>query len=598
MRSLIFIIFFILIFIFFGGCADIKDEAPKFRNLTLNLFKNDSNSRNLRTNEDITLGIQRELIKVVQESEIFSKEPSKLTKIYDSNSTNLSTNEVSLSIPLGIPVKLFAYRYQEDFGTIQNEITTNIPVSFGKSNTFILKEDTKSLTINLEISPNGIPGLIVEKNDNITSDGGGTSSFQISLKTHPTADVTISINTNFSGVVLSQKNLEFTPLNWSIPQKIYLTGIENSLIKKSQDYNVIIGGIISYDFDYSKIVTNDLIFHHQIVSKPILKDTSKELINLNAETVSFKATINNTLQLPDNESDLGTLLNFKEPTFILGRDSKNNSREWISSDLKGNEFMTYIYRDDNQKLTIYALENSNIKIYKGGTEIENDNLSNNLRKEYDLTGVVNETIRIISTGNILITIQGDSGNDFRPLIPMDNEIYSPGNSQYGFILINADTAGIKITESCSDNTTKIFYTESEKKGYIENLSHQDRLYEGSSCVYDVDGNYKIAGSSFADSNGYDSISYLPKNYFQKITPIPFETNYYKVVSNYSSSCSFLSYDNLTIDNFSLEGFGQVFQYYNSDPKPKGVISCINPVMVIAQDNLTDDEINIIIPWME
>ena len=129
--------------------------------------------------------------------------------------------------------------------------------------------------------------------------------------------------------------------------------------------------------------------------------------------------------------------------------------------------MTYIYRDDNQKLTIYALENSDIKIYKGDTEIENDNLFNNLRKEYNLTGVVNETIRIISTGNILITIQGDSGNDFRPLIPMDNEIYSPGNSQYGFILINADTAGIEITESCSDNTTKIIYTESEKKGTLK-----------------------------------------------------------------------------------------------------------------------------------
>ena len=137
-------------------------------------FKNKEFLRKLRTNEDITLGIQRELIKVVQESETFSTEPSKLTKIYDSNSTNLSTNEVSLRIPLGIPVKLFAYRYQEDFGTIQNKITTNVPVSFGKSNTFILKEDTKSLTINLVISPNGIPGLIVEKNAHITSDGGCT----------------------------------------------------------------------------------------------------------------------------------------------------------------------------------------------------------------------------------------------------------------------------------------------------------------------------------------------------------------------------------------------------------------------------------------
>ena len=598
MRSLIFIILFILIFILFGGCADIKDEAPKFRNLTLNLIKNDSNSRNLRTNEDITLGIQRELIKVVQESEIFSKEPSKLTKIYDSNSTNLSTNEVSLSIPLGIPVKLFAYRYQKEFGTIQNEITTNIPVSFGKSNTFILKEDTKSLTIILEISPNGIPGLIVEKNDNITSDGGGTSSFQISLKTHPTADVTISINTNFSGVVLSQKNLEFTPLNWSVPQKIYLTGIENSLIKISQDYNVIIGGIISYDFDYSKIVTNDLIFHHQIVSKPILKDTSKELINLNAESVSFKATQFNTMQLPDNESDLETILNFKEPTFIFGRNSNDNSREWISSGLKGTEFMTYIHRYADQKITIYTLENSNVRIYKGGTEIENDNLSSNLREEYNLSDVEEETIRILSTGNILITIQGENGNDFRPLIPMDDEIYSPGNSQNGYILINSDAGGIKITESCSDNTSKTYYTESTKKGYINNLSHQDILYKGPSCIYNVDGNYKISGSSFADSNGYDSISYLPRNLFQKITPIPFETDYYKVVSNYSSSCSFLSYDNLTVDNFSLEGFGQIFQKHNSDPKPKGVINCDNPVMVIAQDNKTKDEINIIIPWTE
>ena len=123
--------------------------------------------------------------------------------------------------------------------------------------------------------------------------------------------MTIPINTNFSGVVLSQKNVEFTPLNLSKPQKIYLTGIENSLIKKSQDYNVIIGSIISNDYDYSKIVTNDLIFHHQIVSKPILKDASKELINLNADSVSFKATIYNTLQLPDNESDLGTLLNLR-----------------------------------------------------------------------------------------------------------------------------------------------------------------------------------------------------------------------------------------------------------------------------------------------
>jgi len=325
---------------------------------------------------------------------------------------------------------------------------------------------------------------------------------------------------------------------------------------------------------------------------------SDSIVNLSADGVSFKATQFNSIQLSDNESNLGNLLTFKEPTFVWGRSNANsNSREWISKALKGKEFMTYIYRDDNQTITIYTLENSNVRIYKGGTEIDNDNLSNNLRKEYNLSNVENQVVRILSTGNILLTIQGETGNDFRPLVPLNQEIYSAGNSQYGYVVINSFEAGINIEESCSNNTSKTYVTEANK-GFIEILSFKEKLYKGVSCMYYVNGNQKIAGSSFADSNGYDSTSYLPKNLFQKITPIPFETDYYKVVSNYTSSCSFLSYDNLTIDNFSLEGLGQIFQYYNPDPKPKGVINCDNPVMVIAQDNKTDDEINIIIPWTE
>ena len=114
----------------------------------------------------------------------------------------------------------------------------------------------------MQISPNGNPGRIVEKNDNITSDGGGTSSLQISLKTHPAADVTISINTNFSGVVLSQKNLEFTPLNWSIPQKIYLTGIENL------NYFCKIAGEDYNDEALSKIL-NDCGLDSDVIGKKV-----------------------------------------------------------------------------------------------------------------------------------------------------------------------------------------------------------------------------------------------------------------------------------------------------------------------------------------
>ena len=41
--------------------------------------------------------------------------------------------------------------------------------------------------------------------------------------------------------MLSQKNLIFTPSNWSIPQTITLTGIDNNSIEIPQMFNVNIG---------------------------------------------------------------------------------------------------------------------------------------------------------------------------------------------------------------------------------------------------------------------------------------------------------------------------------------------------------------------
>ncbi|MCH2288402.1 MAG: Ig-like domain-containing protein, partial [SAR324 cluster bacterium] len=165
---------------------------------------------------------------------------------------------------------------------------------------------------------------------------------------------------------------------------------------------------------------------------------SDSIVNLSADGVSFKATQFNSIQLSDNESNLGNSLTFREPTFVWGRSNANsNSREWISKALKGKEFISYIYRDNNQKITIYSLDNTSINIYKGENLLVTDNLSENIRKVYNLSNVENQVVRILSTGNILLTIQGETGNDFRPLVPLNQEIYSAGNSQYGYVVINS-----------------------------------------------------------------------------------------------------------------------------------------------------------------
>ena len=98
MRSIFLINYMTLLTILLFGCVDIKDEALKYRQVNLSLLKNDPNSRNSKKNDDLTLGIQRELIKVVQGSETFSKDPSNLTKIFDSNLTNLNLTSNSKAL--------------------------------------------------------------------------------------------------------------------------------------------------------------------------------------------------------------------------------------------------------------------------------------------------------------------------------------------------------------------------------------------------------------------------------------------------------------------------------------------------------------------
>ena len=361
-----------LLTILLVGCVDIKDEALKYRQVNLSLLKNDPNSRNSKTNNDLTLGIQRELIKVVQESETFSTDPSKLTKIFDSNLTNLSTNKVSLSVPLGIPIKLFAYRYQEDLEVIQNEITNNNPVSFGKSNTFIVKEDTKNLTITLVISPNGIPGLIVEKNDNKTSDRGDTSLFIISLKTYPMADVEIPIETDFDGIMLSQKNLIFTPSNWSIPQTITLTGIDKNSIEIPQMYNVNFGKIISDDSDYSKIDINNLKFEHKILKKPIISEITPigPLINFNSPNYTFSSTKRGKISLggscfSDNKT---ASVNNNTITFLSLKDGIYSNCKISVTDLAGNS-------SDNLSISSFTIDTTKplLREIESVATITNDN---------------------------------------------------------------------------------------------------------------------------------------------------------------------------------------------------------------------------------
>ena len=178
--------------------------------------------------------------------------------------------------------------------------------------------------------------------------------------------------------------------------------------------------------------------------------------------------------LDDNISNIGAKLFFKDPTFVWGRDNYSGSREWISTAIRGTNFMNYIYRDDPQIITIYSFDNTSVSIFKNEELIKKDNLTSNSIKNYDFSdfSLVNNVVKVFSDSDILVTIEAKDGKDYRPLIPQNNEIYSAGNSNYSYITINSNELGIIVNEKCTDGHTDNL--SSSTSGFIE-ITYGDQI---------------------------------------------------------------------------------------------------------------------------
>ena len=91
-------------------------------------------------------------------------------------------------------------------------------------------------------------GIIVSAVSGNTTEAGGTATFTVQLGTQPTADVTMSVNSdNPAEGIASVSSLTFNQINWNIPQTVTVTGVSDSLRDGSVAYNIVLGTIISSD---------------------------------------------------------------------------------------------------------------------------------------------------------------------------------------------------------------------------------------------------------------------------------------------------------------------------------------------------------------
>jgi hypothetical protein len=112
-----------------------------------------------------------------------------------------------------------------------------------------------SVTINYDT-----PGITVSPTSGlVTTESGGTANFTVVLNTQPTDDVTINLSSSdpTEGTV-SPTSLTFTPSNWSTPQTVIITGVDDSIVDGNIVYTIITSPASSADSNYNNLDPDDV----------------------------------------------------------------------------------------------------------------------------------------------------------------------------------------------------------------------------------------------------------------------------------------------------------------------------------------------------
>ena len=113
----------------------------------------------------------------------------------------------------------------------------------------LLNLDDDSPSINV----NPVAGLI-------TTEAGGEATFEVTLGSAPTADVTVNLSSSDTGeATVSPASLTFTPTDWASIRTIVVTGVDDALVDGNISFTIVLAAATSADPQYDGIDPTDVI---------------------------------------------------------------------------------------------------------------------------------------------------------------------------------------------------------------------------------------------------------------------------------------------------------------------------------------------------
>ncbi|MEZ4235412.1 MAG: right-handed parallel beta-helix repeat-containing protein [Myxococcota bacterium] len=103
------------------------------------------------------------------------------------------------------------------------------------------------------------PGISVFGGPLATSEGGGTDAFDVVLDAAPTATVTIAVSSSDPAeATVSPVTLTFTTTDWSVPQQVVATGVDDGQADGDQPFTVVLAPAVSADPSYGGVDPDDV----------------------------------------------------------------------------------------------------------------------------------------------------------------------------------------------------------------------------------------------------------------------------------------------------------------------------------------------------
>ncbi|MBK8170704.1 MAG: hypothetical protein IPK60_10245 [Sandaracinaceae bacterium] len=144
--------------------------------------------------------------------------------------------------------------FVDDGNVAYTIVTSSASSSDGTYNGLAVADVAVSNTDNDSVGVTIMTGLL-----QTTEAGAGITQFTLRLNSQPTADVTIYVASNdLTEGTVSTAMLTFTTMNWSAPQTVVVTGVDDAVADGNMAYQIVLTGGISGDVLYSGINPADV----------------------------------------------------------------------------------------------------------------------------------------------------------------------------------------------------------------------------------------------------------------------------------------------------------------------------------------------------